>query len=30
MKRISWGSLFIGVALVLLIQMFMSKRKSTA
>lgn len=29
MKKISWGSLFVGVALVLLVQMLL-KKKSTA
>lgn len=29
MKKISWGSLFVGVALVLVVQMFL-KKKSTA
>jgi hypothetical protein len=29
MKKISWGSLFVGVALVLVVQMLL-KKKSTA
>lgn len=30
MKKISWGSLFVGVALVLVLQFVLAKKKSAA